>query len=303
MTRRLLQFIPVFFGVTFLAFLLIRAAPGDAARFFLADRGIDISNDALVKTRKDLGLDKTIAHQYAAYLSAILSGNLGTSYITKEPVAKELVRRFRVTLAVSVPSLAAALGIAFFLGAISALQQNRVLDKIIRFLSIAGISLPSFCLAVLLMVVLGVKLRLLPVFGAAAPLHYIMPGITLVTAAAAYYTRFLRGVLLEEFSKEYIQAAKAQGLPLFDIVRSSLKNASLPVLTSLGMSLAGLLGGHIVIEKIFALPGMGSYLIDGIVQRDYAVVDGCVLLYAALFSCINLCADIMCAYIHPLYEK
>lgn len=301
--RRVLQFIPVFLGVTFLSFLLIRAAPGDAAHFFLAERGIDVSADALRSARKELGLDTAIPRQYAAYLQAILSGNFGVSHLTKEPVAKELARRFRVTFLLSVSSLAAALAISLAAGALCALRHNSGFDKAVRFLSLLGLSLPSFCLAFALIVLFGVKLRALPVFGGTGPARYILPCITLVTAAAAYYTRFIRAVLLEEFSKEYIQAAKARGLSLFAIVRASFKNASLPVLNSLGISLAALLGGNIVVEKIFALPGVGSYLIDGIIQRDYAVVDGCVVLYAALFSLLNLAADIACAAIHPLYEK
>jgi ABC-type dipeptide/oligopeptide/nickel transport system permease component len=301
--RRLLQCIPVFLGVTFLSFLLIRAAPGDAAHFFLAERGIDLSADALAKTRKELGLDAPIARQYAAYLKAVLSGNFGVSYITKEPVARELTRRFRVSLLLALTSLTASLFIALALGALSALWQNSAFDKAVRFFSLLGLSLPAFCLALLLIMIFGVKLRALSVFSASGSARYILPCITLITASAAYYTRFIRAVLLEEFSKEYIRTAKACGLPLFAVVRSCLKNISFPVLTSLGMSLAALLAGHIVVEKIFALPGIGSYLIDGLIKRDYAAVDGCVLLYAALFSLLNLSADIACAYIHPHYEK
>jgi ABC-type dipeptide/oligopeptide/nickel transport system permease component len=301
--KRLLQCIPVFLGVTFLSFLLIRAAPGDAAHFFLAERGVDLSEGALAKTRKELGLDAPIMRQYAAYLKAVLGGNFGISYITKEPVAHELARRFRVSLFLAFTSLSASLCIALALGALCAVWHNSAFDKAVRFFSLLGLSLPAFCLALLLVMVFGVKLRALAVFGASGPARYLLPCITLISAAAAYYTRFIRAVLLEEFSKEYVRTAKACGLPVYAVVRSCLKNASLPVLASLGMSLAALLGGHVVVEKIFALPGIGSYLIDGIIKRDYAAVDGCVLLYAALFSCINLCADIACAYIHPRYEK
>jgi ABC-type dipeptide/oligopeptide/nickel transport system permease component len=301
--RRLLQFIPVFFGVTFLSFLLIRAAPGDAAHFYLSERGIDFSQDAIAQTREKLGLDKNIPRQYAVYLAAILKGNLGTSYVTKEPVAAELTRRFRVTLLLALTTLPSVMLIALPLGAFCAVKQNSAFDKTCRFLSLLGVSFPSFCLAFLLILICSAGLRWLPAFGASTPAHYIMPCITLVIASSAYYTRFIRASLLEEFSKEYIKAAKARGLSLFIIVRSSLKNAGLPVLTSFGMSFASLLGGQAIIEKIFALPGMGSFLIDGIIRRDYAVVDGCVIVYAALFSFINLCVDMLCAYLNPFYEK
>lgn len=301
--RRMARFIAVFGGATFLSFLLIRAAPGDAAHFVLAERGIDVSAAALAGARKELGHDTTIARQYTAYLAAVLRGNFGVSYITKEPVARELMRRFRVTFRLSAVSLAAALGIALALGAFCAIRHNSAADKAVRVLALLGLSLPAFCLALLLIALFGVKLRAFAVFGADGHARYILPCITLTGAAAAYYTRFIRAVLLEEFSKEYILAAKAHGLSLFALVRGALKNASLPVLNSLGISLAALLGGHIVVEKMFALPGAGAYLIDGIVKRDYAAVDGCVVLYAALFSLINLAADIACAAIHPLYEK
>ncbi|GMO24833.1 MAG: ABC transporter permease [Termitinemataceae bacterium] len=301
--QRLLQFIPVFFGVTFLSFLLIRAAPGDAAHFYLAERGADLSHEALAQARRQLGLDKTIAGQYAAYLRAILKGDFGNSYITKEPVSAELKRRFRVTLLLALATLPAVLLIAFPLGAFCALKHGSAFDKAARALSTILTSLPSFCVAFLFILIFGAGLRLIPVFGASTPAHYILPCLTLVISSSAYYTRFIRAAFIEEFSKEYIKAAKSRGLSLFAIVRSSLKNAMLPVFTSLGMSLASLLGGQAIIEKIFALPGMGSFLIDAVIKRDYAVVDGCVLLYAALFACINLCADILCAYLNPLYEK
>ncbi|MDR2510169.1 MAG: ABC transporter permease [Spirochaetaceae bacterium] len=301
--RRILQLVPVFFGVTFLSFMLIRAAPGDAARFVLAERGIDLSGAALEKTRRELGLDAAAIVQYGAYIKAVLRGNLGRSYITKEPVTAELGRRFRVTALLSLVSMTLALAAAIAAGALCAVKQNTAFDRIVRVICLFGLSLPAFCLALLLIAAFALKTRLLPVFAGGGIARYILPCVTLTSGGAAYYTRFIRAALLEDFSKPYILAAKARGLSTAAIVRAAMKNASLPVLSSLSMSLAFLLGGNIVVEKIFAIPGVGSCLIDGITKRDYAAVDGCVLLYAAIFSLLNLISDIACARIHPLYEK
>lgn len=297
--KRIAQFVPVFFGVTLLVFVLTRIAPGDAARFYLAERGIDYSPSAIEAARHELWLDKTISVQYINWLCGVLRGNLGVSHLSGEPVVHELYSRFCVTLLLTMLVFPAILLIAFPLGILCTVKQNSATDSILRCLNVLALSLPPFCLALLLILIFSVRLHLLPPFGFSQPLHYIMPCFTLVTAAAAYYTRLIRGCLLEEFSRDYILAARARGLPLANVVCGALRNAIFPVLTSLGMTLAHLLGGQVIIEKIFGIPGMGSYLIDGIMRRDYAVVQGCALLYTTLFSALNLTTDVVCAALDP----
>jgi ABC-type dipeptide/oligopeptide/nickel transport system permease component len=298
--KRLLRVIPVFFGVTALVFMLLRAAPGDAASIRLQDRGMDLSGESLAAVRAELGLDRPVWAQYGRWLMALFRLDLGNSIVSGEPVAGELARRFRLTLALTVPAMALVLLTAFPLALIAALRQGRLWDKVTRVSAAAAMSVPPFCLGLVLIFVFSAGLRWLPSFGAGSPGHLVMPCFVLFLGSAAHYTRFIRSALLEELSKEYVRAAKARGIGTWTIlVFHALKNALIPVVTSLGMSLALMLGGSAVVEKVFSWPGMGSCLIDAVLNRDYPVVQGCALVYAFLFTGINLLADIACIMLDP----
>jgi ABC-type dipeptide/oligopeptide/nickel transport system permease component len=302
--KRLLHFIPVFFGVTALVFFLLRAAPGDAAYFRIQDRGIDLSGESLRAIREELGLDQPLWTQYSRWLGAVLRLDLGNSLVSGEPVAGELARRFRLTLGLTLPSAALVLITAFPLGLLAALRQGKIWDRITRLSAIAAVSAPPFCLGLVFILVFSSALRWLPSFGAGSPAHLVMPCLVLFTASAAHYTRFIRSALLEELSKEYVRAARARGIGARTIlIFHGVKNALIPVISSLGMSLALMLGGSAVVEKVFSWPGMGSCLIDAVLNRDYPVVQGCVLLYAFLFTGINLLADTACIILDPRVRK
>jgi ABC-type dipeptide/oligopeptide/nickel transport system permease component len=302
--KRLLHFIPVFFGVTALVFFLLRVAPGDAASIRLRDRGMDLSEENIAAVRTELGLDRPVWAQYGHWLGAIFRLDLGNSIVSGEPVAGELKRRFRLTLYLTLPAMALVLITAFPLGLLAALYQGKLWDRITRISAIAAASIPSFCLGLVFILVFSAGLRWFPSFGAGSPAHLVMPCFVLFIASAAHHTRFIRSALLEELSKEYIRAARARGIETWAILISHcIRNALIPVITSLGMSFALMLGGSVVVEKVFSWPGMGSCLIDAVLNRDYPVVQGCVLLYAFIFTGINLVTDIVCIILDPRVRK
>jgi peptide/nickel transport system permease protein len=302
--KRLLQFVPVFFGVTALVFFLMRLAPGDTAYILLRDRGLDVSSEAVAETRHELGLDLPPALQYGRWLSSVLRLRLGNSLITGEDVAPELLRHFRMTLLLTLPSLTLVLIFAFPLGALSAVYKGRLWDSLTRLGAIACMSIPAFCVGLLLILIFSVRLKWLPSFGAGGLPHLLMPCFVLSLGPAAHYTRLIRSALLEELSAEYVRAARSRGIGPFTIlVFHAMKNALVPILTALGMSFALMLGGQAVVEKLFSWPGLGKYLIDAILARDYPVVQGCALFYAFLFAALNLAADIVCMGIDPAVRK
>ncbi|GHT84998.1 peptide ABC transporter permease [Spirochaetia bacterium] len=301
---RLFQFVPVFFGVTALVFFLLRLAPGDAAYIILQDRGVDLSAESLTKARSELGLDKPVLVQYGSWLKAVLKLDLGNSVMTHEPVLAELSRRFRMTLMLTLSAMALVALLAFPLGVLSAVYQGKFWDTICRIAAIAAMSVPAFCAGLLCILLFSVHLKWLPSFGAGTPAHLVMPCFVLAIGSAAHYTRLIRSALLEELSKEYVRTARARGVgPKNLIYAHAMKNALLPVLTSLGMSLAMMLGGAAVVEKVFSWPGLGMYLIDAVARRDYPVVQGCVLLYAFLFTFVNLAVDILCIVLDPRVRR
>ena len=297
LVRRLLQFAPTLFGVTALVFFMMRVAPGDGAYLRVRELGLDPSAEALAEIRERLGLNLSIPAQYLAWLKDVLRLNLGTSLSTGEPVRLELARHFRWTLQLTAPVMLAIPTAAFPLALVSALSRRW--DGVIRPVIILMMSIPSFCLGLLCILLFSVPLGWLPSFGAGTPAHLALPVLTLSLGGIAYYARFMRAVLLEEFSKEYIRAARARGIRRRDIVRSALKNALIPVITSLGMSAATLLGGSAVVEKVFSWPGVGKYFIDAVLRRDYQVVQGCALLFGVIFVSINLLADMACVFLDP----
>jgi peptide/nickel transport system permease protein/nickel transport system permease protein len=298
--KRLVHFIPVFFGVTALVFFLLRLAPGDAAHIRLQDRGMDLSEENLAAARAELGLDRPLWGQYVRWLGAVFRLDLGVSIVTGEPVAGELGRRFRLTLYLTLPAMALVLIAAFPLGLLAALHQGKLWDRITRFAAIAAAAVPSFCRGLVFILVFSTGLRWFPSFGAGSPRHLVLPCLVLFIASAAHYTRFIRSALLEELSKEYIRAARARGIGTWTIlIFHGIRNALIPIITSLGMSLSLMLGGSAVVEKVFSWPGMGSCLIDSILNRDYPVVQGCVLLYAFLFTGVNVLTDMICILLDP----
>jgi peptide/nickel transport system permease protein len=302
--RRVLQFVPVFFLLTFFVFFLLRVAPGDAARIRLSEQGRDLDREEIARERRALGLDRPLMYQYAAWLGRVVRGDFGVSMVTDENIKDEITRRWTMTVLLSLPSVLIALLFALPLGIIAAVNESRPIDTITKIFSIVFHSVPSFCTGLLAILLFSVYLGLLPSFGAGSVRHMILPCAVITISTAAFYTRFIRGLFLEEFSKDYVRAERARGVSLKTIIfRNALKNAALPLVTSFGMSLALTLGGQAVVEKVFSWPGMGSYLIDRILRRDYPAVEAACLLYVFLFSGINLAADLLCAVLDPKIRR
>lgn len=302
--KRLLWLIPVLLGVSILVFLLLRVAPGDAAQLRLAQLGIDPTPEALADMRAQLGLDKPLPRQYLDWLGAALRGDFGDSVATGRPALSEFAVRFPATLALALPAVALTAGIAFPLGVGAAMYKGGLLDGTVRLASIALLSIPGFCLGLLLILLFSVKLSWLPSFGAGGIAHLILPCATLALGFAASYTRFVRATMLEELSRDYVRAARARGTAKGRIAwGEALKNAASPIITSLSVQLALLLGGSAVIEKVFSWPGVGKFLIDAILARDYPVVQCCVLVFAVFFVVLNLIADLLCLLVDPQLRR
>lgn len=299
--RRLLLVIPTLLGVSLLVFVLARLAPGDPARELLR-RTIDRPPTAaeLTAARHELGLDRPVTLQYLTWAGRALRGDLGISYATRRPVTAELSRRIPATLQLALPAAVFALVVAAVLGTISAVQRNRWLDQIVRAGSLAGASMPSFWLAYLLILLFAVRLSLLPVAGREQATSVILPIVTLMASPTALLTRFIRSSMLQTLGEDYVRTARAKGLRERRVLGAHvLRNSLIPVVTAFGTSLGHLLAGAVVIESIFAWPGLGKLALDAILQRDYPVIQAFVLYSGLTFVAINLVVDLSYAVIDP----
>lgn len=299
--RSLALLVPTLIGISLLAFGLARLAPGDPATEFLrrtTDR--PATPDEIVRTRRELGLDVPVILQYARWAERAASGNLGISYATRRPVTTEIGSRVPATLQLAIPAALLALLIAVPLGAIAALHRNRALDQVARVASLAGASFPSFGLALLLIIIFAVKLSWVPVAGRQGLSSVVLPAITLALTPAAGLARFTRSAMLETLGQEYITTARAKGLREASVVqRHVLRNALIPVVTAFGISIGHLVAGAVIIETIFAWPGLGKLAVDAILQRDYPIIQGFVLYTGLAFILINFVVDLSYAAIDP----
>jgi peptide/nickel transport system permease protein len=303
--RRLLATIPVLVLVTAGVFALIHLTPGDPIDVMMAE-----SVDATVKAnlRRELGLDQPIYAQYAAWTWRLLHGDLGRSIRNGEPVIENVSRRIRPSLQLAALAMAISLVVATPLGILSAARRNTSVDRVGTTFALFGICMPNFLLALLLIFFFGVKLRWLPISGYVDPLEEMLPGLrslvlpalTLGLALAAVVTRTLRSSMLDALSEDYVRTARAKGLSESSIIRGHvLKNALIPVVTVLGLQLGTLIGGAVITEYVFALPGVGRLVVDAVFARDYPLVQGVVLLIAVGFILSNLAVDLLYGWIDP----
>ncbi|HYF91199.1 MAG TPA: nickel ABC transporter permease [Symbiobacteriaceae bacterium] len=295
--RRLLQTIPILFGVSILIFLFVRMIPGDPARLLA---GPQATLEEIQAVREDLGLDKPPVTQYLDYFGKALTGNFGKSMRTRVPVTEEIGLRLMPTVSLAVVSMVIAIAIGLSAGILSAVKRNTWMDYLSMTGALAGVSLPSFWLALMLMYLLAVKWRLLPTFGYGSWRHFVMPAITLGVGAAAAIARFTRAAMLEVLSQDYIRTARAKGLPEPKVnLLHALKNALIPVVTITGLQFGFLLGGTVVVESVFAWPGLGRLLVDVVESRDYPVIQTLMLFFSLTFVVINLAVDVLYAVIDP----
>ena len=295
--KRLLGLLPTLLFVAILVFLFVHLLPGDPARLAA---GPDANPETVELVRKDLGLDKPLPQQFVRFVGGVLQWDFGRSLRTKRPVATEIGERFMPTFWLTVWSMAWSVAIGMAIGVLSAVWRNRAPDRVGMTLAVSGISFPAFALGMVLMQVFSVQLGWLPTVGDDTWRHYILPSLTLGAAVAAIMARFTRSSFVDILGEDYIRTARAKGLDEQHVViKHGMRNALIPVVTMMGLQFGFLLGGSIVVEKVFNWPGLGRLLIDAVDMRDYPVIQALVLLFSLEFILINLIVDVLYGVINP----
>ncbi len=296
--------VPVWIGISLLAFALSALAPGDPATIILQRRtGEPPSLEAVGRVRRELRLDDPFPVRYGRWLVHAASGDLGRSYRTGEPVLSALATRFVRTLVLATLAMAIALTVALPLGIVTAVRHGSTLDQAVRVATMLLASMPSFWLGYLLVLLLAVGLHVLPVAGWGTPAHLVLPTLTLAIGAGAGLSRVTRASMLDELSQGYVQAARARGLSDAAVtIRHCFRNALVGVTTLATVRFGHLLAGAVIVETVFAWPGIGSLAVDAIYDRDYPVIQGFVLFTGTVFLGLNLLADLAYAWLDPRIE-
>jgi ABC-type dipeptide/oligopeptide/nickel transport system permease component len=294
---RLLYTVPVVWLVVSMVFLLIHLVPGDPVQQMLGEgaRASDI-----VALRHAYGLDVPLGRQYLHYWHGVLHGDLGRSLRLNAPVTKLIVARYPYTMELTVAALLLALLLAIPAGVVAALHRGRWQDSVLGVVSLLVLSFPGLALGPILMLVVSIKLGWLPVSGAGDVSHLVLPAITMGSALAAILTRMVRTAMLEELGQDYIRTARAKGLPERTVVyKHALRNALIPVITLVGLQFGALLAGAIVTEQIFSWPGLGRLTVSAISNRDYPLVQGCIMAVELTYVLVNLLTDVAYVVVNP----
>ena len=296
--RRLITSIPVLWGVTTLVFLMMHLLPGDPAELMVAESGG--SSQSIAQLRHQLGLDDPLYVQYGRFLVNALRGDLGRSIFTNRPVAQTILEQLPHTVQLAVAAMMVAVIIGTALGIAAALNRNTWLDSLCVTIAVAGASMPIFWSGLLLILLFSSLLHWLPATGQGSLKHLIMPAVVLGLASSGSIARLVRSTMLEVLGQEYITTARSKGLGECIVVcRHALKNAMIPVITVMGLQFGYLLGGTVVTETVFSRQGLGWLVVDAILWKDFPIVQGAVLLAAAIYTLMNLLIDISYAIIDP----
>ncbi len=294
---RLLGLVPTMFLVTVCVFFFVHLLPGDPAQLAA---GPDADEETVQMVRERLGLDRPLPEQFVLFVKKTVTGDFGISIRSQRPVIDEVADRFGPTLLLTVAAMVWAVAFGLLIGVVSAVKRGRCPDRLGMAFAVSGISMPPFALGILLMEVFSVWLGWFPTVGAESWRHYVLPSITLGAGVAAVMARFTRSALIEVLSEDYVRTARAKGLPARQVLsRHALRNALIPVVTMMGLQFGFLLGGSIVVEKVFNWPGMGRLLVDAVEMRDYPVMQTCVLLFSMEFLLINLAVDLLYGWLNP----
>ncbi|ELR6713586.1 glutathione ABC transporter permease GsiC [Salmonella enterica] len=295
--KRLLGLIPTLLIVAVLVFLFVHLLPGDPARLIA---GPEADAQVIALVRQQLGLDQPLHVQFWRYITHVLQGDFGTSMVSRLPVSEEIASRFLPTLWLTITSMIWAVLFGMAIGIAAAVWRNRWPDRLGMTLAVTGISFPAFALGMLLMQIFSVDLGWLPTVGADSWQHYILPSLTLGAAVASVMARFTRSSFVDVLSEDYMRTARAKGVSeTWVVLKHGLRNAMIPVVTMMGLQFGFLLGGSIVVEKVFNWPGLGRLLVDSVDMRDYPVIQAEVLLFSLEFILINLVVDVLYAAINP----
>ncbi|MBY3101242.1 ABC transporter permease [Rhizobium laguerreae] len=295
--RRLLMLVPMLLGVSLAVFLILHLIPGDPAQMAA---GPDATQADVEQIRTNYGLDKPFVAQYGIYLSKLLHGDLGDSFQTLAPVTEGIARTFPATLELAVAGMLIAVIFGVPIGIYSALHPRRTADRLVTSLAVLGISTPGFFLGLLLMLLFASELNVLPPTGRGTWAHLVLPSLTLGLPYVATFARLTRTSMLDVLAEDFIRTARAKGLTWGKLTyRHALRNASIPLVTMLGLDFGRLLGGAVIVEKVFSWPGMGSYMVDAIMVRDIYVIQGTILVFATSVVIINLIVDVIYGALDP----
>ena len=295
--KRIVQIIPVLLIVSFLIVSITRLVPGDPVRNIL---GEEATQEQYQELSEKFGLDKPILIQYGTYVKNLIKGDMGRTYFRNLPVAKEIGDRYPNTFKIALIAAIVSTIIGIVLGVTAALHRGKIFDSVIMVLSLVAVSTPIFFLCIILMVVFGVELRWLPVMGLTTWKHYIMPVASLSAQSIATISRTMRSSMLDVLGEDYIRTAWACGIPRHVVIyKNAIRNAMIPVVTIIGFQFGSLLTGAAITESVFSLNGMGSYMVYGVMSRDYPVIQGTILVFALVFVVVNLLTDLCYGLFDP----
>lgn len=295
--KRCIALIPVMLGVTLIVFTLLYFTPGDPALVMLGD---DATPEAIEQIHEQLGWNDPFWVRYLNYVTDLLHGDLGNSYLNNKPVFDLLIERLPKTVTLACVSVVIAVTLGVVLGIIAAIKQNSIFDNLSMLLALAGISMPHFWQGLLLMLLFGVKLGWLPISGWGTAANVVLPAMTIGFGSMAIIARMTRSSMLEVIHQDYINFARAKGQKNWHIVIGhALRNALIPIITTIALQFGNMLGGSVITETIFAIPGVGKLMVDSIRNGNYPVVQGGVLLIAFIYCINNLLVDVIYAFVDP----
>ncbi|WHY01543.1 nickel ABC transporter permease [Neobacillus sp. DY30] len=300
LTRKFFEVLFFMLFITFVSFLFVRLAPGDPVLTILNVDELSVSQEQVEELREEMGFNKPLLVQYGLWLFKFIQLDFGESYATGQPVMDMIIIGLPATIELTIGSLIVMLIVSVPLGSLAALYRNSWIDQVSRFLSILGAAVPSFWLGLIFIDLFGVRLNWLPTMGRDGFISLILPSLTLGLAISSVYVRLLRSSLLDSLSQEFIRAARTRGLSerrIFFV--HAFRHSLPPVITVFGVSLGSLIGGVVVIEVLFAYPGIGKLVVDAIRQRDYPLIQGYILIMAIIVFIVNTCVDLSYRYLNP----
>ena len=299
--RAVARVAPVLLAISLLVFSIVHVIPGDPA---VIAAGLEASPATVERIRRDLGLDQPLPVQFASFVSRMLSGDLGVSIRTGAPVGEEILDRLPHTAILAAGGVALALGLGLAIGVAAALSRRLIIDRLLTAVCLLSASTPSYWLALMLILIFSVALGWLPAIGVGSPAHYVLPCVALGLQSAGAVARMTRASVRDLLSQDFLRAARAKGVPERQvIIRHGLRNAMLPVLGLVGLRIGGLLAGTVLVESVFAVPGVGRMMVDAVVARDFPMVQGGVLVVATMVVVVNALTDLTASWLDPRVRR
>ena len=295
--KRLLQTLIVLFGVSLITFIMLNIAPGDPVGVMLAKRA---DQETIDRVRHEMGLDKPYVEQYIEFIKGAVVGDFGDSYFQHRPVSEILADAFSITASLGLWVLLFSIVFGILFGISAAVLRGTWGDKLIIFFSTLGMAMPSFWIAIILQIIFGLHLKILPISGLYSMSSYILPTVSLGLIYAASIARLCRTNMLDALNQDYVRTARSKGVSEFKIVmQHGLKNAAIPIITYIGILIKSILGGSVLVETVFAIPGLGKTMVDSITQRDIRLIQGCTIYITVVFVIANLIIDLVYGLLDP----